>query len=383
MNANPWLVDSVNAFSFLNCPECAFRTKGENLFAYHAAKNHPLSSAFYDQQIELENSSIGLKTVEYNPDLNSKLEAIQTRDTDESNDPLACKEQLKIGNHSLLHDEKCLPSVPKVIEIVPKNIVDEPTTCQHCEKELISISKLQTHYKECPNIASHDESFGYDFENINSGEDEGHEDFADGSVVNECLADESLADEIFADESLADECRAHESLADESLADECRADGTNGVDNIAIKDELSESATKTAILKNPINVKKIQNERRKTTQDLLLSKRKCKSEIKRLKTDKELCTQCGISVNNLKLHLDRVHNKEKQICTKCGKVLENRNSLRYHMMKWHDRFNDHTPEPDSNYEVVCGERENTKLYVKDGFLYRLNNNVRKKKAFFV
>jgi len=58
----------IQAFLCLNCPECAFRTKEENLFAYHAAKKHPLSSAFYDKQIELEKSTIGLKTVEYSPD---------------------------------------------------------------------------------------------------------------------------------------------------------------------------------------------------------------------------------------------------------------------------------------------------------------------------
>ena len=64
MNNNPWLVDSISAFSFLNCPECPFRSKEENLFSYHAAKNHPLSTAFFDKQIELEQSRIGLKTVE-------------------------------------------------------------------------------------------------------------------------------------------------------------------------------------------------------------------------------------------------------------------------------------------------------------------------------
>mgnify|MGYP001427119192 CR=1 FL=1 len=149
MNANPWLVDSIKAFSFLNCPECAFRTKGENLFAYHAAKNHPLSSAFYDQQIELENSSIGLKTVEYSSDFNSKLEAIKSKNTDESNDPLACKEQLKL--------------------------------VQHCEKE----------------FANHDESFENDFENINSGADDAYEEFADESLADESPADENLADESF------------------------------------------------------------------------------------------------------------------------------------------------------------------------------------------
>ena len=61
---NPWLVESIQAFSFLNCPECDFRSKEENLFAYHAAKHHPLSTAFYEKQIELEQSTIALKTVE-------------------------------------------------------------------------------------------------------------------------------------------------------------------------------------------------------------------------------------------------------------------------------------------------------------------------------
>ena len=78
MNTNPWLVDTIKAFSFLNCPECAFRTKEENLFAYHAARNHPLSTAFFDKQIELEQSTIGLKPVEYSPVLDSKLEALPT-----------------------------------------------------------------------------------------------------------------------------------------------------------------------------------------------------------------------------------------------------------------------------------------------------------------
>ena len=29
--------------------ECAFRSKEEGIFAYHAAKNHPLSSVFFDK----------------------------------------------------------------------------------------------------------------------------------------------------------------------------------------------------------------------------------------------------------------------------------------------------------------------------------------------
>jgi hypothetical protein len=161
MNTNPWLVDSIKAFSFFNCPECTFRSKEENLFAYHAAKNHPLSNAFFDEQTELEQSTIGLKTVEYSPDLDSKLEAV----TDKSNDPLEC---IAIN---------CNESVSEVIKIVP----NEPLTCQHCEKEFVSIEKLLSHYDECHYnfLEEFDDSFENEYENINSATDEAHEDFDD------------------------------------------------------------------------------------------------------------------------------------------------------------------------------------------------------------
>ena len=34
MGDNPWLVRNVQAFSFLNCPECTFKVKAENLFQF-------------------------------------------------------------------------------------------------------------------------------------------------------------------------------------------------------------------------------------------------------------------------------------------------------------------------------------------------------------
>ena len=84
---NPWLVDSIRAFSFLNCPECTFRSKEENLFAYHAAKNHPLSTAFFDKQIELEQSTIGLKTVECSPDSEEICESFDNDNENPMPDP--------------------------------------------------------------------------------------------------------------------------------------------------------------------------------------------------------------------------------------------------------------------------------------------------------
>ena len=44
---NPWLVDSIQAFSFLNCPECSFKAKDKNFFQGHALQNHPLSFEFF------------------------------------------------------------------------------------------------------------------------------------------------------------------------------------------------------------------------------------------------------------------------------------------------------------------------------------------------
>ena len=47
MEENPWQVDSVQAFSFLKCPECIFDTQEEDFFQVHATENHPLSFVLF------------------------------------------------------------------------------------------------------------------------------------------------------------------------------------------------------------------------------------------------------------------------------------------------------------------------------------------------
>ena len=47
MSANPWSVENIKEFWFLNCPECAFKTKIEKMFETHAFQNHPMSYAFF------------------------------------------------------------------------------------------------------------------------------------------------------------------------------------------------------------------------------------------------------------------------------------------------------------------------------------------------
>ena len=52
MDTNPWQVENLQAFIFLNCPECNFKTKQKNSFQDHAVITHPLSYGFFNKLIE-------------------------------------------------------------------------------------------------------------------------------------------------------------------------------------------------------------------------------------------------------------------------------------------------------------------------------------------
>ena len=47
MENNPWEVESIQAFAYLNCPQCDFKTKDEDFFQDHAIDKHPLSHMFF------------------------------------------------------------------------------------------------------------------------------------------------------------------------------------------------------------------------------------------------------------------------------------------------------------------------------------------------
>ena len=53
---NPWLVENIDDFNFLCCPECAYKSKDEDAFIEHAFDNHPKSKEsliFRDAEEEL------------------------------------------------------------------------------------------------------------------------------------------------------------------------------------------------------------------------------------------------------------------------------------------------------------------------------------------
>ena len=51
MSCNPWSVKNIQEFSFLNCPECVFKVKEEDIFQDHAVKHHSLSSVLFGANI--------------------------------------------------------------------------------------------------------------------------------------------------------------------------------------------------------------------------------------------------------------------------------------------------------------------------------------------
>ena len=50
MTYNPWQVESLEAFSYLKCPECPFDCKEDVIFQDHALENHPLSIVLFGER---------------------------------------------------------------------------------------------------------------------------------------------------------------------------------------------------------------------------------------------------------------------------------------------------------------------------------------------
>ena len=55
---NPWQVDSLQAFTYLCCPECVYRSQEETSFQAHALQNHPNSLVFYSNKVTIKEEKI-------------------------------------------------------------------------------------------------------------------------------------------------------------------------------------------------------------------------------------------------------------------------------------------------------------------------------------
>ena len=58
MTYNPWQVESLEAFSYLKCPECPFDCKEDALFKVHALENHPMSIVLFGVRSNCEDFKV-------------------------------------------------------------------------------------------------------------------------------------------------------------------------------------------------------------------------------------------------------------------------------------------------------------------------------------
>ena len=62
MDENPWVVDSIKDFWFLNCPECDFKAKEDDSFLDHANEEHPLSWILLEKSLEIDKFNVDSST---------------------------------------------------------------------------------------------------------------------------------------------------------------------------------------------------------------------------------------------------------------------------------------------------------------------------------
>ena len=66
MTQNPWQVESIQAFVYINCPECSFKTKEEGFFQDHAVASHPMCFTLFGRSdIVIEEVTIEDQKPEY------------------------------------------------------------------------------------------------------------------------------------------------------------------------------------------------------------------------------------------------------------------------------------------------------------------------------
>ena len=87
---NPWLVDTIEEFSFYCCPECTFKSNEPIYFQNHAIKNHDLSKSFFDNA-NLDETKVKLENIE--AEAGSQIEYLS-------------ETQTKVNSSSLLKEEK-------------------------------------------------------------------------------------------------------------------------------------------------------------------------------------------------------------------------------------------------------------------------------------
>ena len=137
MGENPWQVHSIQAFSYLKCPECTFDTKKEDTFQDHATQNHPLSYVLFTKTIKKENFedplTLEITSDDMMPDLIENFKSDNIFPTLEPDEKYIVKTEVSEEQNFEPFDEFKIKS-------------EKPYECTECEKNFKLKKSLKKHF---------------------------------------------------------------------------------------------------------------------------------------------------------------------------------------------------------------------------------------------
>ena len=153
---NPWHVKNVQNFLFLNCPECEFKTKKENIFHNHAVQCHPSSILLFSNENEYD--PLELKSSQEFEEIESENFVPEDLQNEETLEDIMFPEEEEIFNSQFK------PTTNKVIKS-KKDVMEKSTNeksgieqkqvfhfCSFCSAKCESMENLKIHIKRHQNV---------------------------------------------------------------------------------------------------------------------------------------------------------------------------------------------------------------------------------------
>ena len=140
MDLNPWSVESIQDFMFINCPECVYKTKDEHSFEDHAIQNHPQAHVLFNTDVKSEYVD-GDNVVKEEP-----MDVIQDDYSEEKDFSLKNEVNETYAPESYMSIEEWIKEVEK------KAIETDDFSCKFCDKNFRRAAYLNKHlrsYKKC------------------------------------------------------------------------------------------------------------------------------------------------------------------------------------------------------------------------------------------
>ena len=286
--ANPWQVDSVQAFVCLKCPECTFDTKKGEHFRDHALENHPLSFVLFGKTLKEEGDFDQTKSADQ---LSSVL--------DFHLDTIGIKQELSEGNSEKPNQYTLKNHINQV------HLDIRPYACTECDL----MFKVRNHLKR---------HFGRKHPEVDSDLNPGNLKKDKDSAVKQEYNDDSYYDYgDYIDQNVAAYC--------EPNLEEWKNYDIDG----SAENELAQEPKKKKPKEPKVPGRKIGPKIRKKYTKIF-------HEGNKLFECNE-CKKTYVKPNSVRIHISSVHEGNRPMCTMCAKTFCHKNALQKHMTEVHEK----------------------------------------------